>query len=206
MSIKKKLGAAAATGVLGLALLSGGTFAFFSAQAEATSTFATGTLDLSVNPTTIVNLKNMVPGDFTTKTFNLKNNGTVDISKVLLKTEFTVTNNDGTPANSDELAKYIRVNFLFNQDKAILGTWLPEDQVVYQTTLYDLQNMTPDAVENKVFHEHLEEISGLKKGDKDKLFVQFQFVDNGENQNQLQGQTLNLKWTFEGLQREGMER
>ncbi|CRK83065.1 TasA family protein [Neobacillus massiliamazoniensis] len=206
MKIKTKLGMVAASGALGLALISGGTYAFFNSKVEATSTFEMGTLDLSVNPSTIVSVKNLLPGDYMTRSFNLKNTGTVDIAKVLLKTEYTVTNKDGAPANTDDLGKHIRVNFLFNQDKAALGTWLPEDQVVFQTTLYDLQNMTPDAVENRIFHDHLEEIGGLKKGDKDKLFVQFEFVDNGEDQNQFQGDSLALKWTFEGTQPVGKER
>jgi spore coat-associated protein N len=206
MKVKKKLGLVAATGALGLALISGGTYSFFNDKEVTTSTFEMGTLDLSVNPSSIVDIKNLIPGDFITKSFTLKNNGTVDIAKVLLKTEYTVTNKDGAPPNIEDLGKFIRVNFLFNQDKAVLGTWLPEDQVVYQTTLHALQTMTPDAVENKIFQEHLEEKGGLKKGDKDKLFVQFQFVDNGEDQNQFQGDSLSLKWTFEAIQPAGKER
>lgn len=49
MSIKKKVGLSLASEALGLSLIGGGTYAFFSDKAETTSTFAAGTLDLNAN-------------------------------------------------------------------------------------------------------------------------------------------------------------
>ncbi|MBW4839215.1 MAG: M73 family metallopeptidase, partial [Paenibacillaceae bacterium] len=74
------------------------------------------------------------------------------------------------------------------------------NDVIYETTLYDLQNQTPDAVERGFF---LGERSGLRAGSTDTMIVDFEFVDNGQDQNQFQGDALNLKWTFEAKQGAG---
>jgi spore coat-associated protein N len=37
---------------------------------------------------------------------------------------------------------------------------------------------------------------GIPPGEKEKMFVLFQFVDNGEDQNQFQGDKLQVDWTF----------
>ncbi|KAA0548337.1 cell division protein FtsN [Bacillus sp. BGMRC 2118] len=205
MSLKKKLGLGVASAALGLSLIGGGTYAYFNDFAETNSKFAAGTLDLNAAPTTIIDVTNLKPGDWMNRNFTLKNDGSLNIKEVLLDTEYTVTNKAGAPANTDDFGKHIRVNFLFNEDKAILGRWSP-DQVVYQTTLYDLQSMEPDAVANEVFVRYLEERGGLKAGDSDKLYVQFEFVDNNQDQNQFQGDKLELKWTFEGKQEAGESR
>src|SRR5690554_6164691 len=91
MSLKKKLGMGIATAVLGIGLIGGGTFAYFSDTEVSANTFAAGTLDLAVNPTTIINVDNLKPGDWMPRTFKLENNGSLDISKVILTTDYTVT-------------------------------------------------------------------------------------------------------------------
>ena len=45
------------------------------------NTFATGTLDLALNPSTVVNVSNLKPGDTVEKEFKLENKGTLDIKK-----------------------------------------------------------------------------------------------------------------------------
>ncbi|MDM5331341.1 CalY family protein [Neobacillus sp. CF12] len=205
MSIKKKLGLGIASAAMGLALIGGGTYAYFNDTAVTNAKFANGILDLNAAPTTIIDVKNLKPGDWMNRTFTLSNDGTLDISRVLLSTEYTVTNKAGAAINTDDLGKHIRVNFLFNDDKALLGPISP-DQVIYQTTLEQLKGMSPDAVSNAVFIPWLEEVGGLKAGDDDKLYVQFEFVDNGLDQNQFQGDSLELKWTFDGKQTAGQSR
>ena len=61
MSLKKKLGMGVAS-ALGLALIGGGTFAFFSDKEVSNNTFAAGTLDLTLNPKTLVDIKDLKPG------------------------------------------------------------------------------------------------------------------------------------------------
>src|SRR5690625_5758722 len=86
MSFAKKVSAGVLTAALGFSLIGGGTYAYFSDQVETNNTFAAGTLDLSVNPETIVNIDNLKPGDEISREFNVTNNGTLDIEKVLLET------------------------------------------------------------------------------------------------------------------------
>src|SRR5690606_23821899 len=91
MSIKKKLGLGLASAALGLSLVGGGTFAYFNDVEATNNTFAAGTLDLAVNPTTIIDVSNIKPGDWMPRTFQLENNGTLDISSVILTTDYTVS-------------------------------------------------------------------------------------------------------------------
>jgi spore coat-associated protein N len=201
MSIKKKLGLGIASAALGLSLIGGGTYAYFSDTEVTNNTFAAGTLDLSVNPTTIVNVDNLKPGDIIVREFELINNGSLDISSIDLITNYTVNDAKGDNG-SDDFGKHIKVLFLENVDKTGDG-WVIGDynDVVAETTLYDLKNMTPDAVENlQSWITWLlglnGEDSGLKAGDSDLMYVAFEFVDNGKNQNQFQGDSLELEWTF----------
>ncbi|MFC4387042.1 TasA family protein [Gracilibacillus marinus] len=204
MALKKKLGLGLASAALGLSLVAGGTYAYFSDTEVTANTFAAGTLDLSVDPTTIIDVQNIKPGDWMNRSFELQNNGTLDIAEVVLSTSYTVTDANGDNG-AEDFGDHIRVNFFWNEDKALLGPLSP-DQVVFQTTLSDLQTMTPDAVANELFIPWLEERGGLNTGDSDKLYVQFEFVDNGEDQNIFQGDSLELEWSFEATQEEGESR
>lgn len=193
MSLKKKLGMGVATAVLGIGLIGGGTFAYFSDTAEATADFASGTLDLAVNPTEIITVDNLKPGDWMNRTFKLENKGSLDISKVLLTTDY----------DNEEFAKHIRVNFLKNEDKS--GLLTPSNNVVYKTTLDQLKGTAPDAVQKKIWSLFGEK-SGLKAGTTDDFYVQFEFVDSGKDQNKLQDQSITLKWTFDAQQTAGQKR
>ncbi|WP_226671169.1 TasA family protein [Metabacillus litoralis] len=190
MSIKKQLGLGVATAVLGIGLIGGGTFAYFSDTAEASSTFAAGTLDLAVNPEVIIDVDDLSPGSWMIRAFDLENNGSFDITKVLLSTSYQVE--DAMGDNTDDFGKHIRVNFLENNDKSESE---PND-IIYSTTLHELKQITPDAVEKNVIG-YENEISGLPAGTKDTMYVEFEFVDNGEDQNQFQGDKLKLNWSFE---------
>ncbi len=111
MGIKQKLGLGVASAALGLALVGGGTYAYFSDSAEANATFAAGTLDLSADPTTIIDVDNIKPGDTMLRSFDLVNGGTLDIASIDLTTDYTVHGNGN---NSEDFGKHIRVNFLIN--------------------------------------------------------------------------------------------
>lgn len=205
MGVKKKLGLGIASAALGISLVGGGTFAYFSDTEATTNTFAAGTLDLGVNPTTIIDVENIKPGDWMNRSFKLENNGSLDIAAVNLATSYTVTDSAGN--NVDDFGKHIRVNFLYNADKQTLPPqWSGNENVIYSTTLYDLKNMNPDAVENKIFLPWFEENDGLKANSSDQLYVQFEFVENDKDQNEFQGDSLELTWTFEAEQGAGEER
>jgi spore coat-associated protein N len=196
MGIKQKLGLGVASAALGLALVGGGTYAYFSDSAVASGSFAAGTLDLSADPTTVINVTNIKPGDTMLRSFDLVNGGTLDIASINLKTGYTVNGNGN---NADDFGKHIRVNFLLNADKL--------DVPIYSTTLYDLKSLSPDVIEGNILGGWLAERGGkLAAGTSDTLYVQYEFVDNGQDQNQFQGDSLQLTWTFEGKQGAGVDR
>ncbi len=138
MTLKKKLGMGITSAVLGAALVGGGTFAFFSDKEVSNNTFAAGTLDLALNPSTVVNVSNLKPGDTIEKEFKLENKGSLDIKKVLLKTDYNVE--DVKKDNKDDFGKHIKVTFLKNVDK--------HETIVKQTTLDKLKGDTLTAVDN----------------------------------------------------------
>lgn len=170
---------------LGLTLITGGTYAYFSSTEVTQNTFAAGTLDLSVEPTTIIDVDNLQPGDTVVRDFELQNNGSLDIERVTLETDYTIIDVKGD--NTEDFGEHIEVEFLYNVDKL--------DEVIYKTTLAELKEMTPAAVNEHIFYPAFGE-KGLPSGDADDLVVKFNFVDNGEDQNQFQGDSLQLKWTF----------
>jgi spore coat-associated protein N len=197
MSLKKKLGLGVASAALGLSLVGGGTYAYFSDTADTSATFAAGTLDLNAAPTEIINVGNIKPGDTMLRSFRLLNDGSLDIATINLDTDYTVTDANGN--NNDDLGKHIRVNFLINADKL--------DVPIFSTTLADLKTMSPDVIEGNIFGAWFAERGGnLAAHTSDTLYVQYEFVDNNADQNQFQGDSLRLEWTFEGKQGAGVAR
>ncbi|MGN7764003.1 TasA family protein [Paenibacillus sp. 22594] len=196
MGIKKTLGFGMASAALGLSLIGGGTFAYFSDTATSTATFAAGTLDLNSDPSVIVDIPNLKPGDTVSKTFKLKNDGTLDIGSILLKTTTEITDTLGDN-NGVDLSKFIKVKFLKNNDK---GTILTPEVVVYETTLDALKSQTPDLVNNTGLDQIWTEADGIKAQSSDSFTVKFEFVDNGETQNYFQKDKLKLTWNFEAKQ------
>jgi spore coat-associated protein N len=195
MSLKKKLGLGVASAALGLSLVGGGTYAYFSDTAVTNNTFAAGTLDLAANPTRIIDVENIKPRDTMLRSFELVNGGTLDIATIDLMTDYTVVDAKGD--NTDDFGKHIRVNFLINADKL--------DAPIWSTTLYDLKTMSPDVIEGEFWSGWFAENGGnLAAGTTDTLYVQYEFVDNNGDQNQFQGDKLKLKWTFEGKQGAGV--
>jgi|SRR5690625_681490 len=188
MGIKRKLSMGIISAMLGLSLVGVGTYAYFSDSEVTHNTFAAGTLDLSVEPTEIINVENIKPGDQMLRVFELQNNGSLDIGKVLLETDYTV--NDAKGDNTDDFGKHIEVEFLYNLDKL--------DEVIYKTTLAELKEMTPEAVNKHILDPQLG--NGLSVGSVDDFAVKFVFVDNGEDQNEFQGDSLELEWTFKAEQ------
>ncbi|PEC20575.1 TasA family protein [Bacillus cereus] len=195
MTLKKKLGMGIASAVLGAALVGGGTFAFFSDKEVSNNTFAAGTLDLALNPSTVVNVSNLKPGDTIEKEFKLENKGSLDIKKVLLTTDYKVE--DAKNDNKDDFGKHIEVTFLKNVDK--------HETIVKKTTLDKLKKDTLTAVDNDLSAWFWDE-KGISAGKSDKFKVKFEFVDNKKDQNEFQGDKLQLNWTFDAQQTAGEER
>ncbi|PGT56954.1 TasA family protein [Bacillus thuringiensis] len=199
MGMKKKLGMGVVTAVLGLSLIGGGTYAYFSDKEVSQNTFAAGTLDLSVNPEVVINVDNLKPGDEMERGFQLVNKGTLAIGDVKLLTDYSVIDAKGDNGNAD-FGDHIRVDFLWNLDKNEVPIW--------STTLSELKvamqnGNIPNLVKNGIVDR---EGNGLAPGDDDTFYVMFTFVDNVEEQNVFQGDALKLNWTFNSMQASGEEK
>lgn len=196
MSIKKKLGMGAASAALGIALIGGGTYAYFSDVETSSNTFAAGKLDLSVNPTEVINVSNIKPGDTVTRDFQLINGGTLDISQVILDTQYTVNDAKGDNKGED-FADHIQLEFIINKDK--------RTEVVKTAKLSALQKA--DVVDRDLLGWILGgERDGLKAGDTDNLTVKFTFVDNKKDQNKFQEDSIDMEWTFNAKQTSGVSK
>lgn len=195
MGFKKKVGLGIATAALGISLIGGGTYSYFSDSETMSNTFAAGTLDLSVNPGVLIDLDNIKPGDSMVREFVLSNDGSLKIENVILQTNYTIS--DANNNNNEDLGKHIRVNFLWN--------WEKESEPIFETTLYDLKNMDPDIVKRDLWDPLWAQKGGLEPGATNELWVEFEFVDNGQDQNVFQGDHLNLEWIFNANQSDGEE-
>lgn len=98
----------------------------------------------------------------------------------------------------EDFGKHVKVKFLWNWDK--------QSEPVYETTLADLQKTDPDLLAQDIFAPEWGEKGGLEAGTEDYLWVQFEFVDDGKDQNIFQGDSLNLEWTFNANQEAGEEK
>lgn len=198
MSIKKKLAMGIATGALAVSMIGGGTYAYFNDVETNVSNFAAGTLDINVAGSdaanAIIDVTNIKPGDTMLRTFKLNNTGSLDVSKVLLTSEYTTTDVKGDN-NGADIGEHIKVEFLYNGDKG--------NTVIKNTTLKKLKEY--DATERDLLAWLFggKENSGLKAGNTDTLSVKFEFVDNGKDQNVFQGDSLQLEWTFDAQQTKG---
>ncbi|MBG9540559.1 TasA family protein [Bacillus thuringiensis] len=197
MSFKKKLGVGVISAALGLSFIGGGTYAYFSDQVVTNNTFTAGTLDLTMQPTTSLDLNQLKPGDKILKKFNLKNSGTLAIQDVVMKIDYTV-NDDLENNQADDFGKHIKVQFLWD--------WDPAKSPVYETTLAELKEQGSAIVSKKVFASKWTESGGLQPGKMDWFWMKFIFEDNGQDQNMFQGDSISLKMEFQANQTEGTER
>ncbi|KQL52779.1 cell division protein FtsN [Heyndrickxia shackletonii] len=196
MSLKKKLGMGIASAALGLSLIGGGTYAYFNDVETTNNSFAAGTLNLTAKPTTIIDVKDIKPGDWMDRDFTLKNDGSLDISKVLLTSSYQVVDAKGDNLGED-FGKYIEVTFLVNKDKAT--------EEVYKTTLDKLS--ATDVTDRDLLGWILGgENPGLKAGDTDSFKVRFTFKETGKDQNKFQGDQLKLTWNFDAKQTAGQSK
>ncbi|MFA1821318.1 TasA family protein [Virgibacillus oceani] len=185
MAIKEKLGMSILIGFLGVALVSGGTFAYFSDSVQTNNNVTAGTLDLGVtnidDEGVLFEFENKKPGDTFDYTFSMRNEGSLDIKDVTLYSEHTTRDKDGelTDNNFDEqiLLTSVKVN--------------GEDLIEEGITLADLKDDEMILIEN------------FDSGDEDAdVYVEFKFIKTDKSQNKYQGNSIELEWTFEAMQTE----
>ncbi|MEK4848559.1 TasA family protein [Paenibacillus sp. FSL H7-0756] len=195
MNVKKTLGLGVVSAALGLTLVGGGTFAYFSSTSTSSSSFNNGTLSLKSDPSVIVNLSNLKPGDSILRDFKLINDGTLNIPKVVLHTSSAITDALGDNG-SHNFKDDIIVTFLANKDK--------QELPLLVISLADLEKESPDLVARGIVGAILGgEKSGIKAGTSDNLTIQFAFKETLQPQNYYQGDTLALTLNFEANQEKG---
>ncbi|WP_100010389.1 TasA family protein [Lentibacillus sediminis] len=188
MGIKKKLGMGVATAILGLSLVGGGTFAYFSDAETVDNTFAAGTLDLGVDPTIAFDIDNLKPGDTMIRSFKMTNEGSLNISKVLMNTSFTGT---------EEFANHLKVDFLASDLTVI-------DELSGYTVAELAQIKDTDITPGfPIWFDFIVDAQGIPNGTEDWVTIKITFEDNGQDQNNLQGANLDVAFELEAHQTEG---
>jgi spore coat-associated protein N len=220
MTIKKKLGMGILTGVMGLSLVGGGTWAAFNDVEVKDNSFAAGTLDLDVNDVDGVNavfdLSNLKPGNHMTREFTLVNSGTLAIKDVLMTTtasDFVNGTNEYTsaaPGGHGETDNDVN-DFLsqFNVDVIDVDRQIT---VVSNKSLAELLTMKPNLAPANSSDSSYSGIP-LVPSDSEKIRIKITFKDdttnkdaNGEyTQNKYQGDSVKVKFTMEASQYQGKE-
>ncbi|MYL40250.1 TasA family protein [Virgibacillus salexigens] len=183
MSLKQKMAMSMATALLGVSLISGGTYSYFNDQEETMNTFATGLLELGINKQSIIQMKDIVPGDTMESDFTLTNDGTIDMREIQFLTDYKVIDKSENN-NGDNLADYIHVELLHH----VKG----KEKVVFQKKLSDLKKKPFPILD-----------AFPTGGNQEKFSIRCTFVDNEGNQNHFQRDSIELTWIFETKQREG---
>ncbi len=183
MSIKRKIALSFATALLGLTFISGGTVAYFNDTESANNTFTTGLLEVGINKSTIIQVEDIVPGDAMHGHFVLTNDGSINIKEILLHSSYEVIDK-GKSNQDDDLGDHIKVKYLYNVNT--------RERVVVEKTLSELKDSPQQIMKEFPVGSNAA-----------KFAVQFQFIDNGEDQNHFQEDELLLNWNFEAVQRDG---
>lgn len=202
MSLKKQFAMTLASVGLGAALIGGGTFAYFNATTQVKdNTFAAGTLKIGATPAKeVFNISNLKPGDYMERTFNLKNEGTLDIDKLLLSLDYTITdeNND---ANGDEFADNLKVYFLSSDNSQV-----PLDERIILSPLNGKTLKELKASGQLDISSWGTIWKNLKPDASEKIFMAVKFIDDNKDQNRFQGDGVNLTFNLEGKQAAGERR
>lgn len=169
------------TGAIGISLISSGTYAYFSDTVETTNTIESGTLELGLSDVekdgVLFEFINRKPGDTFDYSFELTNDGTLDIGDVTLHSDYTVIDQDKVELKKSDFGSQIRIT--------------------------SLQVNNTELITKKRTLEDLKEISILKDftpGETAQIDVEFEFMITEAEQNKYQGNAMELKWTFEAMQ------
>ncbi|MBP1971189.1 spore coat-associated protein N [Virgibacillus natechei] len=173
LNIKHKLITSFVAGALGIILISGGTFAYFSDEIETTNNIQSGTLELGISDMedgVLFEFDNKQPGDKFDYSFDLTNDGSLEIGDVTLFSIIT---------DNEDFGSQITINSLkVNKDE------IEADKEMSLDELEKLVIIEEFAVDEEI-----------------RVDVEFEFVeDENIDQNKYQGESMELEWKFQAMQ------
>ncbi|NMH67630.1 hypothetical protein HF072_02350 [Bacillus sp. RO3] len=207
MTIKKKLGMGILTGVMGLSLVGGGTWAAFTDEEVAMNKFAAGTLNLQLEDkggavlTQSLDISNMKPGD--SKDFDIffDNIGTLGIKNVFMSGAKVANSFQDAPAPDGESENFSNSEAQFLKQFSIKVFDGAKNKVLGSMNLNEFLKGTTskDAIKKAT-----EPGMGLPvDADRDKIVVTIKFEDEG-NQNKFMGDAAQFKLLFQATQQDGI--
>lgn len=183
LDIKKNLIIGIMTGLIGMALISGGTIAYFSDATDTENQILSGYMDLDIgnvnNEGVLFEFKNKKPGDTFSHSFSMKNNGTLDMRDISLHSKHTTYNREGNKKNNG-FANQIILKRIEVDNKNILKKPM------------SLEKLSKTPV---ILKENIAVNSSTVQ-----VYVEFEFKKTKEKQNEFQGNKIDLLWTFEAIQ------
>ncbi|MDR7238541.1 TasA family protein [Neobacillus drentensis] len=210
MGVKKKLGLGLASAALGLSLVGGGTFAYFSDEATIHNGFAAGTLNLEVGkyPGTEwpvnFDLSNLRPGDTVERTFDLKNTGSLAIEKTFLDfAKVSVTNPLGTGASQNDFLSALKVTYFVETVKQ--GTYDPEYLLINSQDI-SLKDAIAGNYAGKIKSDYLDGTKlnltpdGIDAGSFGRYRIMISFPETNVAQNKLQGMVAKVDFNLDARQ------
>lgn len=202
--MSKKILFTVMTVVLALGLIGAGAFAYFSDTETSTSnTFEAGTCNIELSAGSsadaFLTADKMKPGDSTSGTIIIENTGTVDIKYLPMGCEFT--SGEGT-----ELAAYLNVDYMeafWHESAWSAGAWdwgtgnyassgARSKLLNFCNNRYNCDPCDDCWMEASTFP------NVMNPGDKVKIDFTITFPENYNPQNDAQGDSVTIKFTFAG--------
>jgi spore coat-associated protein N len=185
MNLKKNIIVGILTGLVGLALISGGTVAYFYTSLETNNEILSGELKLDISEVEndiLFKFKNKKPGDTFEKKFDLINAGTLNMKDITLTSEYKAFDKEDNQNN--DFAKQIRINKIEVNGNNVLNKKMTIAQLSEENRFVPLM-------------DELEIDSDIP------VLVEFEFIRTDKDQNKYQGNKMELVWTFEAKQTDG---
>lgn len=211
MSIKRKLGLGAASAALGLSLIGGGTFAYFSDAATLHNGFAAGTLNVELQKAwdfpLNFDLSNIQPGDSFERQFVLKNSGSLAIEDVFMGVTANVTNPLGTGGTSDQFLDALNVKYFVDATPPYIDPDAPDaGYLLINSQDISLREAIAGDFAGKIKADYIKNGKlnltplGINSSETNRYRIIIEFKDSGQPQNNLQGMVAKVAFNFDARQ------
>jgi spore coat-associated protein N len=212
MGIKKKLGLGMVSAALGLSLVGGGTYAYFSDKATIHNGFAAGTLNLDLKKAwdfpMNFDLSNIQPGESYERQFVLKNSGSLAIEDVFMGvSNVDVEDTLGTGATDDQFLDSLIVTYFVDSTAPVVDPDASDaGYLLLNSQDITLREAIAGEFAGKIKSQYLKNGKlnltplGLNSGSENRFRMIISFPDTGAAQNHLQGMKAKIDFNFEARQ------